>query len=839
MDELHPAVNAVQGPVDVGHDCSSRARARTTWWCALRGDRRPVGGGGGESDRWPRDPGAVLGVPSWGAPVVAVARAYTGSPEACGRYRGAAIDRSRPKPGFRTCRRRDTRPVTMARRDSAWRDGSDGGARIAAGSRGRPARPESARIVPGHGSAGRVRPLAGPGRLADLGRDHGTDHQGGSRTACSDLLHTADVHLGARHADLGDAAARPARAPVRRVPARRRPRDRREGRPVPRRRRPVRLQRPARRSVERVAARARPARAGPDPLGPRARAPTTSTTARRSTAPTTSRRWPGRRPPRTSSSPSSRRTTRGSTSQALDAVVHGPCFPTKRAPYSPLRDLAARRGARTPPGTSASSTRASRSPGRTDHDEVVVTVEEIAASGLDYLALGHWHCAQVAKTKGVTYAYAGRARARRRRPGQGRQGAPRDARRRQTGQHTVEVEERVVGRTTFERREIDAATVGSQPALVAKLTKGGEPGPRPRRPAHRRPARRARPRHRRGRAGAPGQRTSASASATSSQPGADARARSRRRRRSPARSSATSRAGSPTSRRPATTWLAREADELRDVLRLGRLLLAGRGGDAVRITSLALTRPPPLPGRRRSSWRPGLTIVRGPNEAGKSTIQRAIELALTRKVTSSAARPRRAGPVGRRSGRAHVGRAGVHLRGRGGRAARGPAREVVPRRQGRRSASSSTATSITDPARADEELAELSGVPDRGLLPLDGVGPPPRAGRAPARRGRPARPAPGLDQRRRPGDEPRQAQARARAPRPADARRQEPGPAQGRRGRGRPTSRRAAPGRRGRALSGSSTTATRSPWPASAVPRPTPRSSSAGRCSRRRARPSG
>ena len=32
---------------------------------------------------------------------------------------------------------------------------------------------------------------------------------------------------------------------------------------------------------------------------------------------------------------------------------------------------------------------------------------------------------------------------------------------------------------------------------------------------------------------------------------------------------------------------------------------------------------------------PGLTVVRGPNEAGKTTIQRAIELALARKVTSS------------------------------------------------------------------------------------------------------------------------------------------------------------------------------------------------------------
>ena len=34
---------------------------------------------------------------------------------------------------------------------------------------------------------------------------------------------------------------------------------------------------------------------------------------------------------------------------------------------------------------------------------------------------------------------------------------------------------------------------------------------------------------------------------------------------------------------------------------------------------------------------PGLTVVRGPNESGKSTIQRALELALTRRVTSGSA----------------------------------------------------------------------------------------------------------------------------------------------------------------------------------------------------------
>jgi DNA repair protein SbcD/Mre11 len=158
---------------------------------------------------------------------------------------------------------------------------------------------------------------------------------------------------------------------------------------------------------------------------------------------------------------------------ALDMVVHGPCFPTKRAPYSPLRDL--------PSVVVPASTwkigllhAAIAIPGRTDHDEVVVTVEEIAASGLDYLALGHWHSAQVARTKGVTYAYAGAPE-----PvavDQDRAGkvllvtlAEKD------GAHAVGVEERVVGRTTFERRDLDAAAIESQPALIAALTAQANP----------------------------------------------------------------------------------------------------------------------------------------------------------------------------------------------------------------------------------------------------------------------------------------------------------------------------------------------------------------------------
>ena len=152
---------------------------------------------------------------------------------------------------------------------------------------------------------------------------------------------------------------------------------------------------------------------------------------------------------------------------AIDAVVHGPVFATKRAPHSPLRDLAA---VETPPATWKIGLlhAALAIPGRTDHDEVVITTDEIAASGLDYLALGHWHSAQTAKAGRVTYAYAGAPE-----PiavDQDRAGKVllvtldgRDSRR------SVTVEERTVGKTVFERLELDAAKIESQPALVARL----------------------------------------------------------------------------------------------------------------------------------------------------------------------------------------------------------------------------------------------------------------------------------------------------------------------------------------------------------------------------------
>ncbi len=112
---------------------------------------------------------------------------------------------------------------------------------------------------------------------------------------------------------------------------------------------------------------------------------------------------------------------------------------------------------------------------------------------------------------------------------------------------------------------------------------------------------------------------------------------------------------------------------------------------------------------------PGLTVVRGPNEAGKSTLQRAIELVLTRKVTSTAAEldalvpwdgePNRRPAIAMaftyedEDGGSHEGRVEKAFLG-----ARGTVRLEVDGQV------------ITDPAKADETLAALSGVPTEGFF---------------------------------------------------------------------------------------------------------------------------
>jgi exonuclease SbcD len=157
-----------------------------------------------------------------------------------------------------------------------------------------------------------------------------------------------------------------------------------------------------------------------------------------------------------------------------DVVVFGRVFATKRAPHSPLRDLDASLDQTVATWRIGMVHGAIAIPGKTDRDEVVVTIEEIAATNLDYLALGHWHSAQTGRAGTVTYAYAGAPEAVA--LDQDRAGkvllVELDER---AGARTVKVEERQVGRTRFEKREIDASALASQPALVESLAAAADP----------------------------------------------------------------------------------------------------------------------------------------------------------------------------------------------------------------------------------------------------------------------------------------------------------------------------------------------------------------------------
>lgn len=153
--------------------------------------------------------------------------------------------------------------------------------------------------------------------------------------------------------------------------------------------------------------------------------------------------------------------------KALDLVVHGRCFATKRAPRSPLQGLDVAKDDRAAWHVGLIHA-ALAIPGQTDRDDVVITQDEIAASHLDYLALGHWHSTTKGNAGRTTYAYSGAPE-----PiavDQDRAGnvllVGLDA---LDGKKRVTIEERKVGKTRFERQQLDAATVGSQPQLVSKL----------------------------------------------------------------------------------------------------------------------------------------------------------------------------------------------------------------------------------------------------------------------------------------------------------------------------------------------------------------------------------
>jgi exonuclease SbcD len=152
---------------------------------------------------------------------------------------------------------------------------------------------------------------------------------------------------------------------------------------------------------------------------------------------------------------------------SLDLLVFGRVFATKRAPASPLKDFsaAADERARWRVGLVHGSLRV---PGKVDDDDVLFTEHEVAASGLDYLALGHWHSFRQGVQGDTTWAYSGAPEP----VAVDQDGAGQvllvDLSESQ-GHKYVSIVPREVGRTRFRKLDVDAAEVGSQAAFVERL----------------------------------------------------------------------------------------------------------------------------------------------------------------------------------------------------------------------------------------------------------------------------------------------------------------------------------------------------------------------------------
>jgi len=152
----------------------------------------------------------------------------------------------------------------------------------------------------------------------------------------------------------------------------------------------------------------------------------------------------------------------------LDLIIYGRVFATKRAPRSPLEGFGARADDRA--SWKVGMIHGSRQiPGKVDADDVLFTDAEIAASGLDYLALGHWHSFSTGQAGETTWAYAG---------------APEPVAVDQdgagdvclvrledgvAGAGSVHVERVRVGRTVFRAESVDASGLSGQDELVQRL----------------------------------------------------------------------------------------------------------------------------------------------------------------------------------------------------------------------------------------------------------------------------------------------------------------------------------------------------------------------------------
>jgi DNA repair protein SbcD/Mre11 len=157
----------------------------------------------------------------------------------------------------------------------------------------------------------------------------------------------------------------------------------------------------------------------------------------------------------------------------LDVVVHGRCFASKRAPESPLAGVDATGDDRATWHVGLLHA-AIAIPDKTEHDDVVITPDEIAASHLDYLALGHWHSFSQGKAGSTTYAYSGAPEAVA--IDQDKAGSVCLVALEQSGSRKrVTVEQRAVATTRFERLDLDTALIATQPGLIDLLAAKASP----------------------------------------------------------------------------------------------------------------------------------------------------------------------------------------------------------------------------------------------------------------------------------------------------------------------------------------------------------------------------
>ena len=152
----------------------------------------------------------------------------------------------------------------------------------------------------------------------------------------------------------------------------------------------------------------------------------------------------------------------------VDLIIYGRVFATKRAPHSPLQGFDVRGDPRA--SWKVAMIHGSRHiPGKVDDDDVLFTDAEVAASGLDYLALGHWHSFQSGQAGETTWCYPG---------------APEPVAVDQDGagdvclvsledgaggHSSVRIERIRVGRTVFRAVDFDASELTSQDELERRI----------------------------------------------------------------------------------------------------------------------------------------------------------------------------------------------------------------------------------------------------------------------------------------------------------------------------------------------------------------------------------